>query len=176
MAFTPLFTATQTLGNPSYVTLTDVSTGTDAAITARRAYFAKYDGTFIVPSGVSTEYIGWALADTSLALDMLDKDYSLLITVQWLDVGGNILYDYQLLAGMTRYNEDFDYSTTKVLAANPSLFNDNNFWWNKSLLRTFIDAGNNAITDISDQYSAQVCYDEATNLRVSSQYFFNQNA
>lgn len=192
MAFTPLFTVTQILGAPSKIIFTDTSVGSDAAIGGRRIYLKKVDGTYLVPSGSATNYIDWALASTSLTVDVLNKDYALLIIVEWVDVAtfdttfddsfggggegsGSELYSYTILTGLSRYNEDFDYTTTKILSANPSLFNDNNFWENKSLLRTFIDAGNNAVLNINDQYSCQVCYDAATQLRTSSQYSFNQN-
>jgi len=175
VAFSPAFTAAQAVGFPSQIVFTDTSTGTDGTIVSRRIYLKKADGTFLVPTGTSTEYIAWALADTSTTVDALDKDYSLLVTVQWLDAGGAILYDKVVLYGFTLYNETFDYSTTQMLTGNAALFNDNNFWQNKSDLRTYIDGGNNAISLATDQYGAQQCYDAATALRVGSQYYFNEN-
>jgi len=172
----PNFTAVQTAGLPSKILFTDTSTGSDGAIVSRRIYIAKDDGTFLVPSGTSTSYIVWPYANSSITVDCLDKDYALLLTGEWLDVNNAVLYSKVILQGVTLYNETFDYSLTQMMAANPLLINDNDFWENKSTLRTYIDAGNQAITVASDQTNAQICYDEATDLRLSSQYYFNANA
>jgi hypothetical protein len=74
------------------------------------------------------------------------------------------------------YNETFDYQLTQVLTGNPLVINDNNFFPNKSDLRVNIDGGNQAIFFATDLFSAQQCYDRATNLRLGSQYYFNANS
>jgi len=176
MPLVPLFTVTQPLGSPSDITLTDSSTGSDVLIVSRRVYFQTSAGTFLVETGTSTDYEAWALADTSATFDVLDKDYGLRITVEWLDTGGGILYDKVGYYGLTEYNEEFDYSRTQNVAANALLMNDNNFWNNKTKLRTLIDSGNNAITNVSDINAAQQCYDQATAMRLSAQYLFNINS
>jgi len=166
------FTSAQPVGEPSVVTITDTSTGSDAAVTQRRVYLAKDDGTFLVPEGTSTEYIQWPYADSSIDIDALDKDYALLITVQWLNVSNVVLYDLSDNVGFTSYNEDFDYQLTQMLSGNPILINDANFYQSKSDLRTDIDSGDKAILRASDIYGAQQCYDRATNARLLSQYYF----
>lgn len=176
MAFVANFSAAQTLGEESIITLTDDSTGVDATITQRRVYLRKSDGTFLVPENVSTEYVVWAWADSTVDIDCLTQDMALQVTVQWLNVSNVVLYDKALVYGFTLYNETFDYGLTQVLAGNPLLFNDNSFWKNKSDLRTFLDSGDQAISLASDLYNAQVCYNQATALRLSSQYFFNENS
>ena len=176
MALTPNFTAAQTWGEENIITLTDSSTGSDGAITQRRVYFRQSDGTFLVPEGTTTEYVAWALADTSEDFDILTEDVALQVTVQWLNVSNVVLYDKIYVFGFTLYNETFDYGLTQALAGNSLLFNDNSFWKNKSDLRTFIDSGDQAISLASDLYNAQLCYDQATALRVKSQYNFNENS
>jgi len=176
MPLVPLFTVTQSLGSPSDVILTDSSTGADAAITSRRVYFQTSAGTFLVEEGTSTDYEAWALVDTSATFDVLDKDYGLRILVQWLNVSNAVLYDKVGYYGLTEYNEEFDYSRTQNVAANALLMNDNNFWKNKTKLRTLIDSGNNAITNVSDINAAQQCYDQATTMRLNAQYLFNINS
>jgi hypothetical protein len=177
MAYTSWsFTVTQTVGEPSVVTITAVVSGTDAAVTQRRVYLQTDSGEFLVPTGTSTDYVEWDIADASIDIDCLDKDYALRIYVEWNNVSGTALYDSEQFVGLTLYNESFDYQTTQLMAANKLLINDNNFWSNKSKLRTLIDAGNNAISFASDLDNAQSCYDDATQLRVESQYFFNGNS
>lgn len=177
MAYTSWsFTVTQSVGEESTVTITAVVVGTDAAVTQRRVYLQTDSGEFLVPTGTSTGYVQWSIAASSIDIDCLDKDYGLRIYVEWLNVSNVVLYDSEQFVGLTLYNESFDYQTTQLMAANPLLINDNNFWGNKSKLRTLIDAGNNAISFASDLYNAQQCYDEATELRTESQYFFNGNS
>lgn len=176
MAFAPSFTAVQILGQPSQILFTDTSTGSDVNIVSRAIFLKKKDGTFIVPVGTSTQYILWNLSLPSIVVDCLNKDYALQITVEWTDVNGSVLYSANLLQGETLYNETFDYYLSQMMVANPLLINDNNFFQNKSALRTYMDSGNNALINASDIETAQICYDEATNLRLGSQYFYNANS
>jgi hypothetical protein len=176
MAIFPSFSVSQIVGFPSQIIITDTSTGTDGAIVGRRVYLKKEDGTFLVPVGTGTEYITWSILNLSITIDALDKDYSLVVIVQWLYVSNNILYDSSSLDGFTLFNHTFDYQTTQVLAGNQLLFNDNNFWWNKVKLLSYIKEGDDAIALASDQTTAQLCYDAATNLRTNSPYLFNANS
>lgn len=176
MAIAPSFSVSQVVGFPSQIIITDTSTGTDGTLTSRRVYLKKDDGTFLVPNGTDTEYIDWDYADTSITIDALDKDYALVITVEWLDVSDVVKYDTSSLDGLTLYNHTFDYQTTQVLSGNQLLINDNNFWWNKVKLLSYIKEGDDAIALASDQKTAQLCYNEATKLRLSSPYSFNANS
>ena len=176
MAFSPNFVASQVAGSPEDVVLTDTSTGSDAAVTSRIVYFATKDNTFLVPSGTATEYVEWAEADVSETFDILTKDRALRIVVEWLDVDDEVLYTYELLYGFTLYNRTFDYQLTQILAGNPPMINDNKFFLNKVSIQTYMKAGDDALELASDQTLAQICYDEATALRIGSQYYFNANA
>jgi hypothetical protein len=178
MALTVSFTAQSVAGEPSQILFTDTSTGSDGTITSRRIYLSDDNGDFLVEDGTTTEYEVWALPlATTITLDVLSKDYALKLVVQWLNGSNVVVYDYTIDAeGFTEYNEEADYGFTQLMAANPLLINDNNFWPNKNKLRTLIDSGNNAITRASDLYNAQRCYDAATDLVASSQYLFNGNA
>lgn len=177
MAIVANFSAAQPLGSPEDIILVDTSTGSDAAITQRRVYLRTSQGNFLVPEGnPSDEYVEWPYADATITSDVLKYDYALNIVVQWLDVSNNILYSKEQLFGFTSYNENFDYGLTQQLTANPSLFNDDSFFENKSALRTYIDSGNQAIEKASDISGAQQCYNSATSLRLNSQYFFNKNS
>jgi len=98
------------------------------------------------------------------------------IVVEWLDVTNVVLYDKVGYYGLVQFNEEFDYGLTQNVAANPLLINDNSFWMNKLKLRVLIESGNNAIENVSDIYSAQQCYNMATDLRSSKQYLFNINS
>jgi len=176
MLIVPLFTVSQPVGSPSEVTITDTHTGTDVAITQRRVYISTWNGTFLVEEGTTTDYEPWALADSSITLDLLPYDEGVRIVVEWLDVTNVVLYDKVGYYGLVQFNEEFDYGLTQNVAANPLLINDNSFWMNKLKLRVLIESGNNAIENVSDIYSAQQCYNMATDLRSSKQYLFNINS
>jgi len=112
-----------------------------------------------------------------LTFDVLgSSDKACRVVVEWVDTNGGVLYDSTQYLGFTLFNETEDYSQTQLMAANPLLINDNNFWKNKQLLRTLIDSGNNAIEFASDLYNAQLCYDKATDIRNNAQYLFNANS
>lgn len=176
MPLTPNFSVSQPTGEPSVVTLEDTSTGSDGAISQRRAYLRTSAGVFLVEEGVATEYTPWSYANPTIDIDALDKDYGLYITVEWLDVSNTVLYSKSTLVGLTSFNEDFDYQLTQLLSGNPLLWNDADFWQNKSNLRTEIDSGDQAISRAADIFGAQQCYDRATRLRETSQYSFNGNS
>jgi hypothetical protein len=177
MALTVDFSAENILGAPGDLLFTDLSTGTDGTITQRRIYIAKWDGSFLVIEGTATDYEVWSgfPGTTTITLeDILDKDYAVIVTVQWLTAGGTVVYDKVRNYGFPEYNEEFDYSLTEMLSGNPLLINDQNFYTSKSDLRTDIDSGNKAIERWSDIYAAQQCYDRATQLRTNSQYYYNE--
>ena len=173
MALTANFSAAQPLGEPSVIQITDTSTGSDGSITQRRVYIRDYAGNNILPTGTSTEYVEWDYADTSIDIDCLDKDYAIQLTVQWLDVSNAVLYDKTSIVGFTSFNEDFAYALTQMLTANPLRVNDSGFFKNFSDMRNYIDSGNQALERQSDMYSAQRCYDAATDIRTNSGVLFN---
>jgi len=176
MAFVPNFTAVSVSGYPNKILFTDTSQGSDGAITSRRIYISDNAGNFIVVTGTATQYNLWPLPlSTAITLALLTKDYAVSVVVQWLNVSNAVLYDKTIQYGFTLYNETFDYGLTTLLAANPLLINDNRFFSEKSELREAIDSGNNALSLAADLYNAQQAYDRATAIRLSSQYYFNEN-
>ncbi len=175
MALSVNFTTSQSLGQPSKINIQDVSSGSDGSIVSRRVYISLPDGTFLVPTGTTTEYVVWSYSDAEITINCLTKDVAVLITVEWLDVSNVIIYAKSAQAGFTLYNETFDYGLTQRLTGNPLLINDNGFWEEKSKVRELIDSGNNAIEFASDIYAAQQCYNDATEIRLKSQYIFNSN-
>jgi hypothetical protein len=171
--FVPLFSYSQPVGAPEIVALEDVSTGTDANITQRRVYLQKYDESYLVPDGTDTDYEEWAWADDTIEIDALDKDYALLVIIQWLDASDVVLYTASERIGFTQFNEEFDYQLTQLQAGNPVLINDGRFFQLKSDLRTEIDSGNQAISLVVDLYGAQLCYDAATAIRLKASTLFS---
>lgn len=182
MAFVPDFVAIQPFGTPNLIEITDTSTGSDSRIVTRRIYIRKADGSYIVEEGNTENYTEWDYPDMAITLDVFTKDIACEVTVEWLDdypsptVDPIVLYNKIIMYGFTEYSEMFDYGLTQMLTANPLLINDNDYFPHKSDLRTSIDSGNQAIIYAQDLFAAQQCYDRATNLRLSSQYYFNINS
>lgn len=178
MAYIPAFSTSQTLGSPSDVNFTNSSTGTDGSITALRIYFQQANGSFLVPEGTTTEYVVWVLADTSTTIEDLlsiSTDSAFLVTVEWVNSGGTVLYSSQQYVGYTLYWETFFYQLVQAASGNPLNMNDNSFRNNMSELRDCIDSGNQAIEFFSDLYAAQQCYTAAAILVNNGVNFFNIN-
>jgi hypothetical protein len=175
MALNPNFTATQLLGLPNIIVLTDTSSGSDVDVTSRRAYLRDAYDNPIVPVGTTTAFIPWAIGDPSINLDVLTKDMALYVKVEWLNASNVVLYTKEVLYGFKGFNEDFAYQLTGFLANNYKRTADSGYLQNLFLLRTFIDSGNQAIELGGDIAKAQTLYDNATDIRIKSQYIFNTN-
>jgi len=177
MALDVSFTAQSVAGVESDILFTDTSTGSDGTIVTRRIYVSTDTGEFLVEDGTTTDYELWDFADSTIQLDLLDKDYAVKITVEWRNGADVVVYDYTIDGtGFVEYNENFSYTLSQMLSGNPMLINDNNFRKHKSDLRDAIDSGNQALLQATSLYNAQRCYDVGTELRLNSQYYFNENS
>ena len=176
MPLTPSFTVSQSFNSPSNLTFTDTSTGSDVNIASRNIYMQQANGDYVIVSGNTNDYTSWYIGDNPLILDILDKDYALTITIDWVNANNVTLYTASNVFAFTNFNEKFDYGLTQMLTANPLLINDNDFFLHKSDIRISIDSGNQAFQMAGDLFAAQQCYDRATNLRENSQYYFNINS
>jgi hypothetical protein len=172
MSLTPNFTASQSSGTPSIITLTDTSTGSDGTIAKRRVYLLQANGTFLVPAGTTTNYIEWNLADTSISLNVLSQDSALSITVQWLTSGNVVVTAKTTSFAFTAYNETFYYGLTESQVANSNLTASTNWYQTKLILRVEIDSADQAITFASDIYSAQAALNRATFISTNQALFF----
>lgn len=173
MALTVSFTAQQVIGEPSEILLTDTTTGTDVTITKRRVYLTKVDSNTLVPDGTSTTYVEWNSypGTTTITIDALDKDYALLITVQWLTVLNVVTYTDSETVMVSMFNDTFEYALTQAASSNTNLLSSKNYYWNKMKLIVELDSAANAIAFASDRFNAQACLDRATYLRNNPQLF-----
>lgn len=175
MPISPSFTTSQTIGQPSIIKLTDTSTGSDVTVVERRVYLVDALGEYVVPVGTTTDYVVWAIGNSTIDIDCLTKDMALNITVDWVNVSGTTVVTYTLLRGFTLYNETYYYSLTQAQASQslpPSLIQDTNYYNNKMKLRVEIDNGNQAITYGGDIASSQECYDRASYLVANENFYF----
>ena len=173
MSFAPSVAISQNIGSPSIVAVTDTSTGSDGAIVSRHVFLQTADNTYLVPSGTTTDYTNWLIsAGTTKSINALDKDYALLITVNWVDINGATLYTKQGLYILTMYNEQYYYQLTQDQVATPNIVNDSNYYNNKGILRTEIDSANQAVLIGGDIYAAQNCLERATFMVNNANLFF----
>lgn len=172
MPFVESFSVSQNSNSINILTLTDTSTGSDSAIVSRAIFITTGDGTPIVPAGNTTPFIVWLLANASINLNVISQDFSLLITVNWLDINGNVLYTTGNVYLFTAYTEQFIYGLTQEQAANPSIVQDTNYYNNKQQLRVLVDSAVNAVAIASDQMAAQSCLNQAAYMISQKNLFF----
>jgi hypothetical protein len=171
MSFVPSFSVSQGVDVTSFI-ITDTSTGSDSSISSRQVFLTKSDGTYLVPSGTSTNYITWSIGATTLTvLGVLNVDYCLNITVNWLNSSGTILYTTSQIYCFTGNSETFYYSLTTTQASNPRVVNNADWYNNKLQLRVEIDSATQAL-GYSDQTSAQQCLNRAQDMITNSTLFF----
>jgi len=172
MAISPSFSASQNSGTPSIITLTDTSTGTDVTIAKRRVYLLQSDGTYLVPTGTTTNYIDWSIADISISLNVLVEDTALSITVQWLTSSNVLVANKTTSFAFTAYNETFYYGLTESQVANANLTASTNWYQTKMILRVELDSAYQAISFASDIFSAQAALNRATYISTNQSFFF----
>ena len=172
MPLSPNFTASQNSGTPNLIFLTDTSTGSDVTITKRRIYLLQSNGTYLVPAGTNTDYIEWALVDTTTSLNVLIQDTALSITVEWLTAANVVVDSLTTSFAFTAYNETFYYGLTESQVANANLTASTNWYQTKMILRVELDSAYQAISFASDIFSAQAALNRATFISTNQSYFF----
>ncbi len=172
MPLVPLFSASQSVGSPNLISLLDVSTGSDVAVTSRVIYLLTSTGEYIVPTGVATDYVNWPLATNPISLDVLQQDMALSIRVDWIDIASAVLYTKTIAYSFTLYTLSFLYSLTQDQVANNTITQDQNYYNNKLILFVEMQSANNAIAYASDIVSAQSCLNRAANLIQNESFYF----
>lgn len=172
MSFTPSIAVTQSALTPNIVTVVDDSAGSDGAITQRRVFVQTANGDYLVPSGTTTDYTQWALADSSIALNILTQDECVNILVQWLNVSDAVLYTYEDTYALSEYNKQFLVYLVSAQGLQPGVVQDSNYSGNIALFWTNIIAGINQVVFGSDIAGGQNCFNRATQMRLHEGDYF----
>lgn len=174
MSFNGAFTISQGTDIHSF-TLTDTSTGSDGGLTDRKVYLYKADGTTLVAQGATNPWIDWPIANNTITISLLDRDYCLNIEVDWISsapLGPPSTYTLTILKNFTSNSESFYSGKIQEQASNPLLVDDNRWFENMSRLRLFIDNSNQAATIMNDIFLAQQNLNQAYNLIQNENIYF----
>lgn len=175
MALTQDFSTSQTLGESSKITLTDGSTGTDAAVVSRRISLIDKDGEYLVKEGTTTDYEVWAdfPTTTTIELDVLDgQDRALNVRVDWVNSGGTVLYTKTTLSQFSLYAKTYYLNLIKSQQAVEKLKDSGNYYLNLIKLEASIKQAADAVTLLQDIHSAQGALNRAKKLIDNPQNFF----
>lgn len=172
MAITPSIVVSQLAATPNIVTITDDSAGSDGAITQRRVYVQTAAGTYLVPSGTSTDYTQWSYAQDSIDLNILTQDECVNILVQWLNVSNVVLYTYENQYPLAEYNKQFLVALVSAQGLTPGIVQDTNYSGNIAVFWTNIIAGINQVEFGADIAGGQNCFNRATYMRLNANLYF----
>lgn len=173
MSFVPNFTVAQTPQNPSVIQFTDTSTGTiSPSVTARRIYIQTSQNTYLVTSGVTTNYNLWPIASNQINLNVLTSDQAVTITVQWVDVYGNAVYSKAENYCLAEFNKQFFYYLVQMQSQHYNVIQDNFYWGNMGIYWTNIIGALNAVEIGNDIAGSQACLNRATNMKSNQNFYF----
>lgn len=172
MPISPAFTVSQSGLTPDTITVTDTSTGSDAAIDKRWIYFQTSDGTYLVADGTTTDYELWAYANATQSFDVLPTDHALAITVKWMSAADAVLYELTQLYCFPQYNKNFFYYLIQQQAVTPRVLQNNIYFSNMAALWMNIRGAIQAVEDGADIDASQECLDRATYMQQNENFNF----
>ena len=175
MAFIPDFSFEEFSGTPEDVLGTDLSTDVPVSVTSRRIYFIQSDGTYLVPSGTTTDYIPWALGTNPITIsNLLTQDTAVSATVDWLDVDGNVVDTLTKAIEWQEFGNNFYYSLvlSQIPITIPAIQQSTNYWDNLSMLEQLLNSAAQAIIRNSDVYAAQICNDAVQYMIINQNFYF----
>jgi hypothetical protein len=171
MPLTPSFSASQSPSNPGILVLTDTSTGSDVAISEKRVYVQNSVGDYIVEaSNTTTDYSVWAIADSSISLNLFTNSIAASVRVDWVNSGGTVLYTSGNTYCFDLFSKNFLYSLVQGLV--PPVTLDTVYSSNLAKLWTAVVGAENAITLASDLVASQACLSQAIYLQNNQNLFF----
>lgn len=172
MALTPDFTIAQIALDPSLAIAEDTSTGSDVLVVSRRIYLQNSAGDYLVESGVITTYNPWALATNPISLNLLTFDQALSIKVDWMSVGGSVLYTKTQSYCLAYFNKVFFYYLQQQQGLSPGIVQDANYSSNMAVLWTTIIGAVNSVEIGNDLSASQNCLNRGTEMRLNESLYF----
>lgn len=170
--FIPNFSVAQTPSAPGVLKFVDTSTGTDGSIDDRRIYIVTYNNTYLVPSGVTTNYTTWNFPDPDILINVLTEDISATVKVDWVNAFGAVLYTKSVNYCFAEFNKQFFYYLIQLQAHNYNVIQDNYYWGNAGIYWTNITGAINAITIGNDIGASQACLNRANMMKANQEKYF----
>lgn len=172
MAISPAFSVGQVPTSPNIVVVTDVSTGTDGAISQRRVFVQDANGNYLVPSGATTDYTQWVYVNPAISLNILTQDAAVSITVQWLNVSNTVLYTLTQQYCLPQYSKNFLYYLIQMQGLTPTIPADTNYNSNVAIFWTNIRGAMNAVEEADDISGSQNCLNRCAFMIQNQSKFF----
>src|ERR1700751_3277271 len=159
MSFSQNFSSSQSISTPSIITLVDTSTGTDNSLTNRMVTVTLSDGTTLVPAGTTSSFFNWPYSDGSITVNLLDKSTVANVLVVWLS-GSTANYSKEILMEWNLYDYLFLFELLQTQTSDPDILSDANYYSNFLKMIVNLFNASNAVTYMSDIYSAQGALDK----------------
>lgn len=169
---TPAFTVAQSALSPSNVLITDTTIGPDPTISQRRIYVQTATGTYLTPTGTTTDYIVWSYSLPSITLDILTTDQAVAITVQWLDVSNVIVDSLTKEYCLAEYNKQFLVYLGQLQALTPGILQDANYATNLTVYYGYIVYAIKMVEVGADIASSQNLLSKATYMMQNQNFYF----
>jgi hypothetical protein len=149
--------------------LEDISTGSDAGLSGRTITIYKADGTIFGT-------YDWAIADDTINLAILDKDYAFNIVVHWTSSAPLVApstYDAEQIFAYTKYGWNEYAQLTRLQTSKPDVMTDQQYYLMKMALEVELTGAEIAISTImEDRYAAQRCIDRYQYLITKKHLFY----
>lgn len=142
MAFNGSFQISVT-SDPSAIILVDNSTGSDGNLTSRTIFLYKTDNSLLVAA------ITWPIAQSSITINPLDKDYALNVSVVWTSsspLAPPSTYTKSLIYAFVGYGVQYSNTLLQFLNTNQQMVNDQSWYFNFAILLLEIQNAQNAIS------------------------------
>jgi hypothetical protein len=169
MPYNANFSVTQSI-DCATITITDTSSNPSGeALTSRKLYLQKADGTYIAPSG--QDY--YTFVSSSLTIP-LPQDFALDIVFQAIPavVTSGSVYIKEIMQALVCNLKQFQLGKVKTVSATPSILNDQNFQSSLFELNTEINSALLAVSEGLDIQSSQGAIDRGYYLIANQNNFF----
>lgn len=169
-----IFSATESLGIPEQITLTDDSDSSLVGITERRIYLRLANGNWLDSTGTESStvtYIVWSISDVSITLSVLSRSTAIDITVNWMTnstITGTdtVLYCFDL------YDYLFAYDLIGAQTSSPGIIQDSTYYSNFSQFIVNLFCAEVAVTTGNDLFSSQQALNRNQLFITQEQYYF----
>lgn len=166
MSLDPNFSVSQSLGQPNIITLTDTSVGSYGAVVGRKITITKTDGSYLLNNS------SWALSEPSIDEDVMNRDYALSVTVDWVNVGGTVLYTKNYKIAFLAYTTNFLNELTQSETSLPIIVVTDDYWNNKELLINLKNQAEQAVAMGNDYVKSQTFLNLAYDMIANKNRFF----